>query len=127
MFLAMSMIGMAAAYSPNPAEPCGVEFPFDLHTGELRGEVWERWLEHDPVRLCERHVDGLKKLRFLFLDCGSRDQFHLQYGLRILRQRLERLEVTHTAEEFDDGHMDTAYRYDVSLPLLWKHICEGDV
>jgi S-formylglutathione hydrolase FrmB len=122
MVLAMNLVAMAAAYSPNPRRPWRVDLPVDPRTGEIDAEVWERWLEHDPVRLVERRGEALRRMKALFLDCGSRDQFLLQYGLRVFCSRLCRLGIPHQAEEFDDDHTDTGYRYDVSLPRLWEAI-----
>ncbi len=120
--LAMNIVAMAAAYSPNPSKPWRVDLPFDPHTGEIDAAVWARWLEHDPVQRAEKSAAALRGLRLLYLDCGSRDQFHLQYGLRIFRERLKRLGVPHQADEFDDDHTDTGYRYDISLPKIWEAI-----
>jgi enterochelin esterase family protein len=64
----------------------------------------------------------LKQLRLLYLDCGSDDQFHLQYGLRILQGRLRSLGIEHFAEEFEDDHTDVSYRYERSLPMVWGSI-----
>jgi hypothetical protein len=47
--------------------------PFDLDTGELREDVWERWLEHDPVRLADKYVENLRSLKLLYIDAGTRD------------------------------------------------------
>jgi enterochelin esterase family protein len=116
---AAEVVAMAAAYSPNPdAAPLPIDFPFDLRTGELRPDVWQRWLGHDPVCLVERYVDNLKRLRLLFIDCGTRDEYNLHFGARILVERLKSLGVPHEYEEFDDGHMNIPYRYDVSLPKI---------
>jgi enterochelin esterase family protein len=116
---AAEVVAMAAAYSPNPdAAPLPIDFPFDLRTGELRPDVWQRWLGHDPVVLVERYVDNLKRLRLLFIDCGTRDEYNLHFGARILVERLKSLGVPHEYEEFDDGHMNIPYRYDVSLPKI---------
>ena len=42
---------MAAHYSPNSlSKEMGVDLPFDLKTGEMLQEVWNRWLAWDPVR-----------------------------------------------------------------------------
>ena len=118
---AVEVLAMAAAYSPNPdRKPLPIDFPFDLYTGELRPDVWQRWLEHDPVYLVERYAANLKQLRLLFIDCGTRDEFNLHFGARILVQRLKALGIRHEYEEFDDGHMDIPYRYDVSLPKIGR-------
>ncbi len=112
---ALNTIGMAACYSPNGT---GFDLPFDLETGELRSDVWQRWLEHDPVRLVEKHVENLKSLHLLFLDAGTRDEFGLDLGARILSRRLRSHGIEHIHEEFDDGHFNISYRYDRSLELI---------
>ena len=68
--------------------------------------------------MVDRAVDALRSLRLLFIDCGTRDEFHLHFGARRLVQRLRTHAIAHEHEEFDDGHMDIDYRYDVSLPKL---------
>jgi hypothetical protein len=35
------------------------------------------------------------------------------------------LGISHEYEEFDDGHMNTSYRYEVSLPRLAKALGAG--
>jgi S-formylglutathione hydrolase FrmB len=116
----LNILAMAAHYSPNPSAPLGLDLPFDLETGELRPDVWERWRACDPVNLVERHAEALAKLRMIYLDCGLRDEFTLHWGARALAARLRRAGLSPQHEEFDDGHMSTSYRYDVSVPLLVK-------
>ena len=119
--VALNILGMAAAYSPNPSvAPFGIDLPCDLESGAFRAEVWDRWLEHDPIRMLERHTDALRSMKLLFLDCGVRDEWHLHLGMRLFVRRLEALGLTHEREEFDDGHMNVQYRYDVSLPRIAK-------
>ena len=118
-FPALDTVAMAAAYSPNPGNPPAYcDLPFDVETGALREEVWRRWLEHDPVTLVDRHADALRRLRLFFLDCGTEDEFYLDMGARQLVRKLEALGIPHEYEEFEDGHMNIPYRYDVSLPKL---------
>jgi len=118
-FTVLNILGMAAAYSPNPGTaPYGIDLPVDLESGEFRPEVWERWLAHDPLRLLESHADALRGMKLLFLDCGTRDEWHLHLGARMMARRLRALGIAHEHEEFDDGHMNVGYRLDVSLPKL---------
>lgn len=119
-FMAVQTLCMAACYSPAEGAPLGIELPFDPHTLELREEVWARWLAHDPLRMIERPEvqAALRGLDLLFFDCGSRDEYALQYGQRRLVRRLAELGIAHEAEEFEDGHRSTSYRFDVSLPKL---------
>lgn len=114
-FPGLNIIGMSACYSPNGT---GFDLPFDLKTGELRGDIWHRWLEHDPVRLVEKYVENLKRLKLLYIDAGTRDEFGLDIGARVLSSKLSANGVTHLHEEFDDGHFNISYRYDRSLEVL---------
>jgi S-formylglutathione hydrolase FrmB len=117
-FTLVNLLAMASCYSPNPAAAAGFDLPFDEHTAELRPDVWARWLAHDPIELVAAHADALRSLRLYFLDCGRWDEHHLQYGNRIYAQRLQRLGIAHTHEEFDGGHMNVGHRYEVSLRAL---------
>ena len=117
-FLALNILGMAACYSPDPAAELGIALPCDLETGAFREDVWRRWLAFDPLlRLPEREA-ALRSLRLLYLDCGTKDEFHLHHGARLFVRELKRRGIAHDYEEFDDGHMNVGYRYDVSLPRL---------
>ena len=112
---------MAAHYSPNPESPhLGIDFPFDLQTGVFRPDVWERWRAWDPVNMVARHADGLRDVRLIYIDCGTKDEFTLQWGARALATELRKHGLDPQHEEFDDGHMSISYRYDVSLPRLAK-------
>jgi enterochelin esterase family protein len=118
-FLALNILAMAAAYSPNPeTPPFGVDLPCDLETGAFRPAVWTRWLEHDPLTMLERSADALRSLKLLYLDCGTDDEWHLHHGARLFARRLRELGIAHEHQEFDDGHMNVSYRYDVSLPKM---------
>ena len=116
---ALNTIGMAACYSPDGES---FDMPFDLETGEIRQDVWARWLEHDPVRLAPQYADKLKSLKLLFIDAGTRDEFALDVGARILSKRLTDLGVDHIHEEFDDGHFSISYRQERSLELISERI-----
>jgi enterochelin esterase family protein len=114
----LNTIAMASCYSPNPSSPHGFDLPFDLATGELIDETWQRWLACDPVHLVERHSAALRSLKLLYLDAGRRDEFHLQYGARIFCSRLKHHDIRFVHEEFDDGHLNIPYRYDASLKAI---------
>ena len=117
----LNTIGMAAHYSPNPrSKEMGIDFPFDLETGEWRPDVWERWRAWDPVNMVDRYGPRLRRLRLVYIDCGTQDQFNLIWGARTLHRKLLDRRIRHVYEEFEDTHSDIDYRYDVSLPLLWK-------
>jgi enterochelin esterase family protein len=113
-----TLVAMAMAYSPNPSSPHGADLPVDVETGELRDDVWRRWIALDPVRMAEPAADGLRRMRLVYFECGSRDEYHGQYGGRILHRRLQRLGIAHEYQEFDDDHTGINYRYAESLGRL---------
>jgi S-formylglutathione hydrolase FrmB len=109
---------MAATYDPDPKAPNGFRLPFNLETGELIPARWNAWRKHDPINLVAKYKANLRTLRGIYIDCGWRDQYHIQYGTRILSKRLHAAKIPHRYEEFDDTHSDIDYRLDVSLPFL---------
>ncbi len=118
-FSGFNIIGMSACYSPSGTD---FDLPFDLKTGELRSEVWKKWLAHDPVRLVEKSVENLKSLKLLYIDAGTRDEFALDIGARILCDKLKKHDIPHIHEEFDDGHFNINYRQNRSLELISENI-----
>jgi enterochelin esterase-like enzyme len=117
-------IAMAAFYDPDPKAPLGFHLPVDPHTGELDEKRWARWLRHDPIHMIERREAQrqLRSLKGVFIDCGTKDEWHMHYGSRILHRRLGQLKIRHHYEEFDDTHSSIDYRMDVSLPWLYRRI-----
>jgi len=112
------VLAMAASYDPDPDEPSRIRLPFDLHTCELDPERWRHWLAFDPLSMVESAAPALRRLHGLYLDVGSRDQYHIQYGTRVLARRLASLGIAHRFEEFDGTHSHIDWRLDRSLPFL---------
>ena len=118
-FTVLNMVAMSACYSPNPvASPYGFDVPCDLETGAFREDVWARWLALDPLHVLESRGEALRAMRLVYLDCGTRDEWHLHHGARLFARRLRELGIEHEHQEFDDGHMNVGYRQDVSLPKI---------
>jgi enterochelin esterase family protein len=118
----LNVMAMAACYSPDASLPLGFRLPFDTRTGEIIHEVWERWLKHDPVRMVERYTEQLRSLKLLYLDAGTRDEFALDIGARVLAARLKEHDIPFIHEEYDDGHFNISYRYDRSLEQISKAV-----
>ena len=116
---ALNILGMSAHYSPNEKSVhMGVDFPFNLETGEIAQDVWERWLTLDPVRMVEKYRENLKKLSLIYIDCGIKDEFNMIWGSRMIHSKLKRMRINHRYEEFDGGHRKIGHRYDVSLQAI---------
>jgi S-formylglutathione hydrolase FrmB len=118
---AVNIYGMAAAYSPDPERPGQVLLPFDTHSGRIISEVWERWLEFDPVRMAPRHAEQLRGLLHIHLIAGRSDEFMLDVGAGAFAHELQKLRVAHTFELVDGGHSAMGSRYpDAIRKLLLK-------
>ncbi|MBZ0290432.1 MAG: hypothetical protein K8I30_22595, partial [Anaerolineae bacterium] len=126
-FSVLGMLCYGAAFAPNPAAPRGFDMPVDMETGALREDVWQRWLEWDPVRMIDRpeNINAWRQMNYIYLDCGLWDELNFQIGTRILSKKLSALNITHDFELFNDGHINVPYRYDTSLPRLEAAIREG--
>lgn len=122
----MSMLALASVYSPREDAPLGIELPFDLERGALKPEVLKRWLAWDPVRLVDNEAcqEALRKMRLVFVDCGSRDEHFLHWGALAFHRKLEDAGIEHVYETFGDGHRGTGYRLDRSLPLLYEALVD---
>ena len=126
--IVINILAMASVYSPNPAAPWPhIDFPLDLERLTFSEEIWRRWLAFDPIEMLASpaNVDALRSLRLLHLDAGTRDEWCLHLGARRFTTRLAELGVAHEYEEFDDGHMNVGYRYDVSLPKMSRALGGG--
>jgi len=112
----LNTYAMAACYSNG-------ELPFDVATGELRWNVWERWLAWDPVRMVPQHADTLRGLRAIYIDSGKRDQYFLDLGAEAFRRALEGIGVTDVFFELFDGtHSAIEYRYPIALRYLAERL-----
>jgi S-formylglutathione hydrolase FrmB len=114
--LLVNTYAMAAAYSNN-------ELPFDLETGELDPDVWERWLEWDPV-MRGRSPEGrdvLRDMRAIWIDSGRNDEYHLELCATAFHREVVAAgtpaENVHF-ELFEGTHRGLTWRYPLSLAFL---------
>lgn len=119
----LGLIGIAACFSPGPdGTP---ELPFDPVTGVVRPEVWQRWLDWDPVRMVPDHVDAVRSLHSIWIDAGTRDEWYLDVGAQAYRQALADAGVADDVvrfELFDATHGGIDYRYPPALAWLCERI-----
>jgi len=121
----MQVLANSAAYSPPSPElggpdpePWGFTLPFDPETGLTRPEVFAHWRNFDPLHVAAACPEGLRRLSILYIDVGRSDEYLLQFGARLLCRELDRLGIAYRFEEFEGGHRNTSFRYDVSLPAI---------
>lgn len=115
----LNTLAMAACYSPADNE-LGFDLPFDLATCTRIDEVWQRWRAFDPLVMIEdaQHQSNWKQIALLHLECGLKDQFHLQWGLRLLANRLTELKIPHDHIEHPGSHFDINDRYPPAIDKL---------
>ena len=105
----LMLLGVSACFSANPDG--SVELPFNPRTGVLRPDVWQRWLDWDPVRMIPKYAGQLRSMRAIWIDAGKRDEWFLDVGA----------EAVHAAL-LEAGHMAIDYRYPLSLAWLCQRM-----
>ena len=117
--LLLGIYGVAACFS---ADPDGTPvLPFDPTTGAIRPEVWQRWLDLDPVRMAPGHPDALRSLRAVWIDAGTSDEYHLDIGAQAFRAELAQAGVPDERIHFEliEGrHGGIDHRYPLALEWL---------
>jgi S-formylglutathione hydrolase FrmB len=119
----LGVYGVAACFSA--ADDGTPELPFDPHTGVIRAEVWQRWLDWDPVRMVPAHAEALRSLRGIWIDAGKSDDFYLDIGAQAFRAALAEVGVPDEVirfELFDGTHSSIDYRYPLALAWLCQRI-----
>jgi hypothetical protein len=112
---------MAACYSTDGDGT--VHLPFDVATGRLVPEVWERWLAWDPVRMIPRRLDAVRGLRAVYLDAGRGDEYFLDLGAEAVRRELAAAGVADIAFELFEGrHGGIEYRYPLAIRFLAERL-----
>jgi S-formylglutathione hydrolase FrmB len=119
----LNMWCMAACYS---ADADGsVRLPFDPATGEMIPDVWERWLEHDPVRMAASRPEALRDMRAIWIDAGRSDEYFLDLGAEAFHRAVLAAGVDPGIvrfELFDGTHSDLEWRYPLSIAWLAERL-----
>ena len=119
----LGVLGVAACFSANPDGT--LELPFDPRSGAVREQVWQRWLDWDPVRMAPRHADALRSMRAIWIDAGTADDFYLDLGAVAFRDALQTAGVADEAvrfELFEGTHAGIDYRYPMALTWLCQRM-----
>jgi hypothetical protein len=118
LFTPIEIYGYAACYSPDDDHPGKVKLPFEVDTGRLDADVWQRWLEWDPVRMAPVHAAALKSMRRIYIDAGKSDEYYLDLGAQAFAKELDKIGAEHTLELFDGKHGGLQYRYPMAIRAL---------
>jgi S-formylglutathione hydrolase FrmB len=113
-------VAMATCYSPNPESKLGFDLPVVPETGEIRHDIFDKWLRFDPLRMVDEdeYAAALRNLDSLWLDAGETDEFALQWGLRRFREKLKAQQIDAHVEFFKGGHFSMDDRWEQSLKVI---------
>jgi S-formylglutathione hydrolase FrmB len=117
-------LGCSACFTP--ADDGTPQLPFDPRSGALVPDLWQRWLDWDPVRMVPRYADALRGLRGIWIDAGTSDEYYLDLGARAFRDALRQEQVSDEVIHFEliEGTHRLSFRYPLSLAWLASRIAE---
>ena len=109
-FLYQAYFAFSSALAPNPDNPpfyCDLPYVYtdSTHREVIKvQEVYDKFLEHDILRLAEKHSEALLSMRAIYIDCGINDDFNFIENARRLHEKLKGLGVEHFYKEFAGNH-----------------------
>jgi hypothetical protein len=123
-FITLNILSMAAHYSPKESDggKVGINLPFDLKTGELNEQIWNKWKTQDPINMIKKFKNNLKNINLLFFDCGMNDEFNLFIGAKVFSERCKSFGISHEYLQYDGGHFNTSFRYAISLSKIYNSL-----
>lgn len=118
-----NVVAMAHCYAPKKSfKKDFLEFPIDLHTGEIKSSLWKDWLKNDPVYFLKARKKYLSD-KTIHLDVGKYDNFSLQFGTRQIFKVLKEAKVKCHYTEFPGNHFGLGERrlnFMQDLTKTWK-------
>jgi S-formylglutathione hydrolase FrmB len=113
-FFSIAFVALASAVSPNPAKPpLYVDLPFRAEDSVVvpNEDAYSKWRENMPLYLVERYRANLAKLRGIYLDYGTLEEFsHIRLTTRAFSDELTSRGIPHAFEVYADGTHDSRIR-----------------
>jgi enterochelin esterase-like enzyme len=123
--VAMLNLSMASCYTPNPHVPTiRGDLWFDLETGELVDEPWQRLLSWDPLRMTDRYVAELRSLRWIHLESGTEDEYGLCLGHRQIARKLDKYGIRYAFDEYPGKHSGHHHRMPQRIQRMVQRMLE---
>jgi S-formylglutathione hydrolase FrmB len=100
------VIGLSAAYAPTGNDAPGrFDWMFDEH-GIFQKEVWQRWLENDPLTVVEKNEKAFSPEQKIYLDGGTKDQYKANIGAKAIYEIVKKRKSPCAFYEPPVGHGD---------------------
>jgi enterochelin esterase family protein len=86
--LARLVMGLCANYAPIADKPGQFEWLYD-EKGQIRTDVWKRWIDLDPLMIVRREDEAFTPSQRIFLDGAEQDEFGANIGARKIFMELK--------------------------------------
>lgn len=100
------ILGLSAAYAPvGPARPGRFHWLYD-DAGGFQPQVWQQWLDHDPLLLVRKNANAFAADQRIYLDGATRDEWGFNLSARKIYDVLRERSAPVTFYEPPGGHSD---------------------
>jgi len=99
-------IGLSAAYAPRGINhPGEFEWLYDAR-GNFRREIWQRWLDNDPLTIVQKNPHAFGANQAIYLEGAAQDEFSANIGARKIFEVLKTRPARCTFYEPPGHHAD---------------------
>ena len=114
----MYACGLSAAYAPRGLALRGqFEWLYDRN-GKFRDEIWQRWLDNDPLTVVERNPRAFASGQAVYLEGAAQDEYSANIGARAIFQVLRERPARCVFYE-PPGHHDDHVRERLQRGVEW--------
>ena len=111
-------LGISAAYAPQAASAPGtIDWLYDAQ-GNFRAEIWQRWLDNDPLAIVQKNPHAFLPSQCLYLEGAARDEYSANIGARKIFEVLQFRPARCTFYE-PPGHHSDHVRERLQRGLAW--------
>lgn len=112
------VLGLSAAYAPRGARhPGQFDWLYD-QDGKFREEVWQRWMENDPLTIVEKNPQAFAPGQAVYLEGAAKDEYSANVGAKAIFEVLRGRQVRCTFYE-PPGHHSDHVRERLKRGLEW--------
>jgi len=117
--MALLTLSQAPCYAPDITNaPLYGELFFDIKTGKLIPEIFEKYQNWDPLHVIDRHIEIAQNLKFVHLECGLDDEYAAQWGHRQFVEKLKKYAIPHQIDEYPGSHGGHNHRYEHRVKVM---------